>query len=293
MSVKRGGLGRNLSALLSHADNTIVADKMDRPQGSDRLTLAITSLQTGKYQPRSDINDVTLSELAESIKKQGLLQPLVVREISLGRYEIIAGERRWRACQLIGMTDVPVVLRQVDDETALAMALVENLQRDDLNAMDQARAMHRLTLEFSLTHQEIADLLCKSRTAVSNYLRLLALNDNVMRMVERGDLDMGHARSLLALSDAQQAEVAQLVVARHLSVRETESLVARMKAQVLTPEPEIDITPLFTEQLQALSLQLQTKVRVKSGKSGKGMLIIHYDGTHGLQKMIEGLTSAP
>lgn len=175
MTVKRSGLGRNLSALLSQSSGNLLNEK---PQ-ADGLKLAVDCLQPGKYQPRGEMEEAALTELAESIKKQGLLQPLVVRELSDGRYEIIAGERRWRASQLAGLTEVPVVLRQVDDETAMAIALVENLQREDLNAMDQARAMHRLTNEFSLTHQQVADLLCKSRTAVSNYLRLLALSTAV------------------------------------------------------------------------------------------------------------------
>ena len=142
----------------------------------NNLSLQLIVLQPGKYQPRGEMEEAPLKELAESIKKQGLLQPLLVRELSNGRYEIIAGERRWRASQMAGLTEVPVILKQVDDETAMAMALVENLQREDLNAMDQARAMHRLTTEFALTHQQVADLLCKSRTAVSNFLRLLSLS---------------------------------------------------------------------------------------------------------------------
>ena len=291
MTVKRGGLGRNLSALLSHADGSALMDK----QPSDQLTLAINSLQPGKYQPRGDMDELALAELAESIKKQGLLQPLVVREISPGRYEIIAGERRWRACQLAAMSDVPVVLRQVDDETAMAMGLVENLQREDLNAMDQARAMHRLTTEFALTHQQVADLVCKSRAAVSNFLRLLNLTGDVRRMLENGDLDMGHARCLLILDEVQQNHVAQLVVAKNLSVRETEALVTRVKAGALVPNApqiKVDIAPKFQEKLQTLAHQLQTKVKLKQGKAGKGTLVIHYDDMHTLEQMISVLVKA-
>lgn len=286
MVVKRGGLGRNLSALLSHTDGvTPVADK---DKQAELRKLAVDSLQPGKYQPRGDIDEAGLAELAESIKKQGLLQPLVVREVSPGRYEIIAGERRWRACQLANMTEVPVVLRQVDDEMAMAMALVENLQREDLNAMDQARAMHRLTTEFALTHQQIAELLSKSRAAVSNYLRLLNLNSDVRRMLEHGDLDMGHARCLLMLEEHQQYQVAQLVVAKNLSVRETEALVARVKAGVhLTQKTKVDIAPSCEKALQTLAQQLQTKVKIKPGKAGKGTLVIHYEDEYSLQQMIE------
>jgi len=285
MTVKRGGLGRNLSALLSHVDTGLLMGN----QVSDQLTLAIDSLQPGKYQPRGDIDEPALLELAASIKQQGLLQPLVVRALSPGQYEIIAGERRWRACQLAGMTDVPVVLRQVDDETAMAMALVENLQREDLNALDQARAMHRLTTEFALTHQQVADLVCKSRTAVSNYLRLLNLSADVRHMLASGDLDMGHARSLLMLDEHQQSQVAALVVAKGLSVRETEALVIRVKAgAALHPVEKTipDILPAYRDKIQNLAQQLQTKVRLKPGKAGKGTLVIHYDDLPALEKMM-------
>ena len=198
MTVKRSGLGRNLSALLSQSGSTLL--QQEKPQ-SEHLKLAVDCLQPGKYQPRGEMEEAPLNELAESIKKQGLLQPLIVRELTNGCYEIIAGERRWRASQIAGLTEVPVILKQVDDETAMAMALVENLQREDLNAMDQARAMHRLTTEFALTHQQVADLLCKSRTAVSNFLRLLSLAPSVKKLLEHGDLDMGHARALLMLDE--------------------------------------------------------------------------------------------
>jgi len=285
MTVKRGGLGRNLSALLSHADNALASDD----QAFAGLKLPVDSLQPGKYQPRGDMDEPALLELSESIKKQGLLQPLVVRKISQDRYEIIAGERRWRACQLAGMSEIPVVLRQVDDETAMAIGLVENLQREDLNAMDQARAMHRLTTEFSLTHQQIAELVSKSRAAVSNYLRLLNLCSNVRRMLENGDLDMGHARSLLMLDELQQNQVAQLVVAKNLSVRETEALVARVKASggEQIGQEKVDISPLFKEKLTMLAQQLKTKVRLKPGQAGKGTLVIHYDDAHTLARMME------
>ncbi|MCC5014543.1 MULTISPECIES: ParB/RepB/Spo0J family partition protein [unclassified Legionella] len=285
MTTKRSGLGRNLSALLGNSAVNLLNEKAT----TERLNLAIDSLQPGKYQPRAEIEEAPLAELAASIKQQGLLQPLVVREIANGRYEIIAGERRWRACQLIGFTEVPVVLRQVDDETAMAIALVENLQREDLNAMDQARAMHRLTDEFDLTHQQVADLLGKSRTAVSNYLRLLGLNTEVKQFLEHGDLDMGHARALLMLSDEQQSQVAQLVVAKNLSVRETEKLVARVKNGKPETGVKGEITPLIQEQIETLTQRLKTPVKIKPGKAGKGTLIIHYDTLQNLQTVIKQL----
>ena len=283
MTVKRGSLGRNLSALLGNTGTSIIADK----PVIDNLKLAVDCLQPGKYQPRAEIEEAPLSELASSIKQQGLLQPLVVREIANGRYEIIAGERRWRACQLAGLTEVPVILRQVDDETAMAMALVENLQREDLSALDQARAMYRLTSEFGLTHQQVADLLSKSRTAVSNYLRLLNLNVEVRRLLEHGDLDMGHARALLMLEDSQQLQVARLIVAKNLSVRETEKLVTRIKDGKTVEPSKPELSPLVSEQLQSLTEHLKTKIKIKPGKAGKGTLVIHYDSMQSLQSVIQ------
>ena len=286
MVVKRGGLGRNLSALLSHANSSLLTENVVGNQAPVHVTLAIGTLQPGKYQPRREIAESALHELAESIKQQGLLQPLIVRKITVDGYEIIAGERRWRACQMAGKTEVPVIVHQVDDETAMAIALIENLQREDLNAMDQALAMQRLITEFSLTHQQIADLLSKSRTAVSNYLRLLNLNAHVRRLLEHGDLDMGHARSLLMLDDALQTRIADMVVAKNLSVRETEALVARAKAGTPTRDAKIDLIPLFNEQLQTLAHQLQTRIKLKQGTAGRGSLIIHYDDTQNLESMI-------
>lgn len=285
MTVKRSGLGRNLSALLSQSGSTLLNEK---PQ-TEHLKLAVNCLQPGKYQPRGEMEEGPLNELAQSIKKQGLLQPLLVRELSSGRYEIIAGERRWRASEMAGLTEVPVIIKQVDDETAMAMALVENLQREDLNAMDQARAMHRLTTEFALTHQQVADLLCKSRTAVSNFLRLLSLSAAVKKLLEHGDLDMGHARALLMLEEEQQSQVALLIIAKNLSVRETEKLVERVKAGKSEEQPREEPSPLSQDKLRALAQQLKTQVKLKPGKAGKGSLVIHYENANTLQNIIEHL----
>ncbi|CAM2744434.1 ParB/RepB/Spo0J family partition protein [Legionella worsleiensis] len=285
MTVKRSSLGRNLSALLSTSGSTLLHEK---PK-TDNLKLALNCLQPGKYQPRGEMEQAPLNELAESIKKQGVLQPLLVREINDGRYEIIAGERRWRACQIAGLDEVPVIVKQVDDETAMAMALVENLQREDLNAMDQARAMHRLTSEFALTHQQVADLLCKSRTAVSNFLRLLSLSSSVKKLLEHGDIDMGHARALLMLDEEQQTQVAQIVIAKNLSVRETEKLVERVKAGIIEQKVEQEPTPLYKDKLSDLAQRLQTQIKLKPGKAGKGSLVIHYENASVLQNIIEQL----
>lgn len=289
MTVKRSGLGRNLSALLGESANTLLADK----PATQHLKLSVQCLQPGKYQPRGEMEETPLLELAESIKKQGILQPLLVRELPItGQYEIIAGERRWRASQLAGLTEVPVIVKQVDDETAMAMALVENLQREDLNAMDQSRAMERLTREFGLTHQQVADLLCKSRTAVSNYLRLMTLSSAVKKLLEHGDLDMGHARALLTLEEDQQNQVAQLIVAKSLSVRETEKLVERVKSGDLSHKiKKEEPIALYDQHISQLAKQLSTKIMLKTGKAGKGSLVIHYENATSLQNILEQLMS--
>lgn len=292
MTVKRGGLGRNLSALL-HTSQPLAVDKQEEESGFEQhagVALSIDDLQPGKYQPRIVMNDASLAELADSIKKQGLLQPVVVRLIAPERYEIVAGERRWRACKLAGMTKIPAIVRVVDDETAMAIALVENLQREALNAMDEARAMHRLAHEFSLTHQEIAHLLSKSRAAVSNALRLLNLTPDVQALVEQGLIDMGHARCLLMLAEEKQAEVARWVYQKRLSVRETEALVARLNTSMMLPFQSHSPVPMFKEELRYLSDKLQTKVNLKPGKSGKGSLVIYYHDVERLKRMIEQIS---
>jgi len=226
-----------------------------------------------------------LNELADSIKKQGVLQPLLVRELNNGRYEIIAGERRWRASQLAGLKEVPVILKQVDDETAMAMALLENLQREDLNAMDQARAMYRLTTEFALTHQQVADLLSKSRAAVSNFLRLMSLSSSVKKLLEHGDLDMGHARTLLALDEEQQNQAAHIIIAKNLSVRETEKLVERIKKGLPDKMSAEPVKNTYHEQLNYLIERFKSPVKLKIGAAGKGSLVIPYKNAQDLEKI--------
>lgn len=284
MTSKNRGLGRGLSMLLSQPGLTQAS-----PQDNEQHQLPCTLLQPGKYQPRGDIDESSLTELADSIKKQGLIQPIVVRAVEGGLYEIIAGERRWRASKLAGLIDVPVIIRQVDDETTMAIALIENLQREDLNAMDQARAMQRLTHDFGLTHQQVADLLSKSRTAVSNFIRLLQLDPSVIKYIEHGDLDMGHARCLLILTNEQQLEVAKLIIAKNLSVRETEMLVARMKEgkSIQTqPTPSSTSLPHFHETVTELSQYFKTKVKIKSLASGKGKLIIDFANEDKLKEVL-------
>lgn len=284
MSVKRGGLGRNLSVLLT---STVV----DNTPNQTTVLLKAGCLQAGRYQPRMSFDDESLIELSNSIRQQGLLQPLLVRAIADGRYEIIAGERRFRACVAADMTEIPVIVRQVDDETAMALALIENLQREDLNAMDQARAIQRLSSEFGLTHEKIASLLCTSRTAVSNHIRLLKLTPEVQDLLEAGHLDMGHARSLLMLSPEQQAQAAQRVVDGGYSVRETEALVARIHAgvapQVLAQTALLPVE--LEQQAKILSLCLQRPVQLKPGKTGCGTIVVHYDKSCPLELLIDHL----
>ncbi|WP_131782035.1 ParB/RepB/Spo0J family partition protein [Legionella gresilensis] len=293
MSSKRGGLGRNLSALLSTPAPNLISNTSTH---EIIVKLALDRLQPGKYQPRSAIDDLTLHELASSIKQQGLLQPILARSLVNGAYEIIAGERRWRACQLAGLTEVPVIIKQVDDETAIAMALVENLQRENLSPLDQARAMARLIEEFGLTHQQIADLLSKSRAAVSNFLRLLTLSPEVTKLLDNGDLDMGHARALLILDEEKQVQVANIIIAKNLSVRETEQLVNRLKEEAdKLPQPNSrESLPQFSliySHLEKLKEHLNTQINVKHSKAGKGSLVIHYNSLQELETVIEQIIS--
>lgn len=306
--VKKTGLGKGLSALLSQneteshplqtpnsllGNEEIVLDEKIEVVKEKQLILPIIKLQPGKYQPRVTIQPQALSELAESIKKQGLLQPILVREISKDSYEIIAGERRWRASQLAGLNEVPVVIKNVSDEQALLMAMVENLQREDLNVLEEARAMHRLTTEFDLTHKQIAELLGKSREAVSNCLRLLNLNKDVRWLLEHGDIDMGHARALLRLEDSEQSVIADKIIAKSLSVRETEALVTSLKNNIQSEvkTPHSHAIQSFDEQIKKLSSTFKTKVNLKTHKNGKGSLIIHYEDEKMLEKMLEWLVN--
>ncbi|MBQ4852116.1 ParB/RepB/Spo0J family partition protein [Pseudoalteromonas sp. MMG013] len=295
MSVKKRGLGRGLDALLSSAKPApssepvaidIVEDvksdvtekhidsKIEHTDG-ELQRLPIEYLRPGKYQPRKDMSEQALEELAGSIRSQGILQPIVVRHISDTDYEIIAGERRWRAAQLAQLNVVPCILKQVADEAAVAIALIENIQREDLNAMEEAVALHRLLTEFELTHQQVAEAVGKSRTTVTNLLRLNNLNDDVKILLEHGDIEMGHARCLLALSGEAQSEVARTAVAKALTVRETEKLVRSILTPVdkkETKEKDPDVKLLE----QQLGENLGAKVEINYNNRGKGKLVISY-----------------
>jgi ParB family chromosome partitioning protein len=260
------------------------------PSDGELRTLPVDVLQRGRYQPRIDMDPGALEELAESIRAQGVVQPIVVRELEEqpGRYEIVAGERRWRASQMAGLHEIPAVVRKIPDNVALAIALIENIQREQLNPMEEAHALQRLIDEFELTHQEAADAVGRSRVAVSNLLRLLALNEDVKRLLENGDIEMGHARALLGLTGARQTEAARLVVNRGLSVRETEHLVRQMLEAPKTgktPAPAVDPN---TRRLQDdLSERLGAKVALQHNAKGKGKLVISYNTLDELDGILE------
>jgi len=251
--------------------------------------MPVDKIQRGRYQPRRHFDEDKLRELADSIAAQGMVQPIVVRAVENGMHEIIAGERRWRAAQLAGLADVPVVVKEVDDQTAMAMALIENIQRDDLNPLEEATALHRLLDEFGLTHQQVAQAVGKSRTTVTNLIRLLDLNPDVKALVDQGALEMGHARALLALKDGLQSEAAAQVVKKGLSVRETEALVRKLTnreetkpAKPAHQEEDPDIRRL----LEDLTDRLGAKVAIKQGSAGKGRLEISYNSLDELEGIL-------
>ena len=280
MAAKKRGLGRGLNELLAGSKPAAVpADEGAVVTESDKdalKNLPVDLMQRGKYQPRVDMHPETLQELADSIKAQGVVQPIVVRPIDGKRYEIIAGERRWRASQMAGLQEVPCVVRDVPDQAAMAMALIENIQRENLNPMEEARALQRLIKEFELTHQQTAEAVGRSRAAVSNLLRLLELEEEVRTLVEHGDLEMGHARALLALQGDAQREAARHVVAQGLSVRETERLVKRQQ-EPPKAKAAAAVDPNVRKLEEELSDKLAAKVNIQHGNKGKGKVVIHYN----------------
>lgn len=281
MSKKRG-LGRGLDALLTDVsyENESLNDSLQY--------FSLDMIQPGKYQPRVDMSEESLDELAASIKAQGIVQPIVVRPIGGGRYEIIAGERRWRASKIAGLTELPALIRDVTDREAIAMALIENIQRENLNPMEEANALFRLREEFSMTHQEAAEAVGRSRASVSNLLRLRNLNDDVKRLVENGDLEMGHARALLALEGEAQSEAADNIVEKGLSVRETEQLIRRLIKPVKEKAKQSDALAGELNKLeQLISEKLGDRFTVKHTASGKGKLVIDYSDVADLRDIIK------
>jgi ParB family chromosome partitioning protein len=283
MSGKKRHLGKGLDALLGAAavsrpaQETASASPEPASVTEGPLReLPVDLIQRGKYQPRRDIEPESLQELADSIKAQGVMQPIVVRPISDTRYEIIAGERRWRATQLAGLDSIPAVIRDVPDEAAIAMALIENIQREDLNPIEEAVALQRLQQEFELTQQEVADAVGKSRSTVTNLLRLMTLQEDVRRLVEHGDLEMGHARALLALEGGEQSHAARQVVGKGLSVRQTEALVRHLLEAKDKPRVEKTVDPNIRHLQDDLSRRLGTRVQIQHTAKGKGKLVLAY-----------------
>ena len=278
---KLKGLGRGLEALLGSSEST--------PAGNETLVpLPLDALQPGRYQPRLRIEPEALNELAESIKAHGVVQPILARPLAAGRYEIVAGERRWRAARIAGLTSVPALVRDVPDRHALAIALIENIQREDLNPLEEAAGLKRLIEELGMTHAETAEALGRSRAAITNSLRLLELAPPVQELLREGRLDMGHGRALLALPTLAQIELAREAVAKRLSVREVESRVAaaHTRAPRARNRPDRDVARLEEE----VSQRLGTTVRIRqAGKKGAGRLIVHYANLGHLEALLEKL----
>lgn len=303
MSVKKRGLGKGLDSLLSsstvnrnkqvshdfHAEKT--QQLVDDVKGALQ-DLNIDQLHPGKYQPRRDMSKQALEELANSIHAQGIIQPIVVRETGHQKYEIIAGERRWRAAKNVGLKSVPCLIKNVEDNAAIAIALIENIQRENLNAMEEAIAYKRLLEEFELTHHEVATAVGKSRTTVSNLLRLNNLNDEVKALLEQGEIDMGHARALLSVEKEEQSELAKIVVKKALNVRETEKLVK--KALATDETNEIKKIVIIDKKIQAISEKLSnklgTQVILSQTKNGKGKIVINFDQVNKLEEILTLLT---
>ena len=294
MAAKKRGLGRGLDALLGSALNDSVIQTGDsNTSTSERLqNLPVDRIQRGRFQPRQEFAQEPMQELADSIRAQGVVQPIVVRPISSEegqtQYEIIAGERRWRATQLAGLHEIPAVIRDVPDQTAMAMGLIENIQREELNPIEEATALQRLIEEFGLTHQETAEAVGRSRAAVSNLLRLLSLEPGVRKMLETGKLEMGHARALLSLHEAnQQFQAARQVEAKRLSVRETERLVRKLLAPTKPVSETAKADPDTHRLEQQLSEKLGAKVQFQHNNQGKGKMLIHFNNMDELDGILE------
>lgn len=299
LPLKKRGLGRGLEALLGSKGGSSVPPTVAQEQlpGEVLRTLQTTQLQPSKYQPRREMSEAKLAELADSIKAQGVIQPIIVRELDVDMFEIVAGERRWRASQLAGLTEVPVIVRELDDRTVVAMALIENIQREDLNPLEEAQALQRLIDEFSLTHAEAAEAVGRSRAAVSNLLRLLELPLGIRTLLESHQLEMGHARALLTLTPELAAKLAKEAADQGWSVREVEHRAQQFSAGKVpdirdkkskspaSAPAQPDIASLETE----LSERLGTKVAINHGRAGKGKLVIHYTDLDVLDGVLERL----
>lgn len=296
--VKKRGLGKGLEALLGTGASSLSEDlptSSTEPQANKATTsgefqyLPIDVIQRGRYQPRTHFDADALQELADSIKAQGVIQPIVVRPLSAtpGQYELVAGERRWRAAQLAGLHEVPAVVRDFTDKTAMAIALIENIQRQELNPIEEAKALQRLAEEFGMTHQDVADSVGRSRVAVSNLLRLLTLQNDVRHMLEDGQLEMGHARAILGLDASKQFQAANEVAHKGLSVRETEQLVRRLNQPQDNKGKSKEMDPDTRRLQDDLSEKLGAKVVFQHGNNGKGKMVIHYNSIDELDGILD------
>lgn len=284
MAIKKGGLGRGLDALISHPTASYDEDSGDR-----LTTLPVSDIRPGKYQARVQIDDAALQELAESIKAQGIIQPVVVREQGGKQYELIAGERRWRAAQLAGLTEVPVVIKNVDDRTTMAMGLIENIQRENLNPIEEAQGLRRLIDEFELTHETVAEALGRSRSAISNSLRLLKLPEPVQELLFQRHLEMGHARALVSLSVNEQLELAQKAVKNGWSVREMEKRSQAMQHSGSSAPTEKRLDPDVQRLNESLTQQLNTTTEIKTRDRKKGKIILHFDSADAFEDLMKRL----
>ncbi len=290
MASKKRGLGRGLDALLG-GENPVVdmsADVSSEKNVSSLQTMAVDKLQRGQYQPRREMNEELLNELADSIREQGIMQPLVVRAVAAGNYEIVAGERRWRAAQIAGLHEVPVIVRELSDESAIAMALIENIQRENLNPMEESIALDRLKNEFELTQADVAKAVGKSRAAVANLLRLMALNEDVKQLLDSGSIDLGHAKLLLALQGVEQSQAAREVAQRELTVRETEVFIKRIQAGSLqTASKKTFVSPDVERLQQDLSEKVGLAVVIQQKANGKGKLVVAYNSLDELDGLLD------
>ncbi|TGN39586.1 ParB/RepB/Spo0J family partition protein [Marinobacter confluentis] len=275
MAAKKRGLGeRGLGALLQ--GSRVNLDQDVKNHDGELREIPVDLIQRGRFQPRRDMDPAALQELADSIRQQGVMQPVVVRPISEGRFELIAGERRWRATQMAELDRIPAIIRDVPDDAAIAMALIENIQRENLNPVEEAFALQRLQEEFGLTQAQVAEAVGKSRTTITNLLRLISLSEDVRVMLEHGDLEMGHGRAMLTLQPEQQMQVARQVVARSLSVRQTEALVRQVQQQKPDKKQKGQIDPNIRALQDDLAERLGARVSIAHGQRGKGKLVIEY-----------------
>lgn len=278
--VKKRGLGKSLDALFG------TMETIDESQPEKLTYLSVEVIQPGKYQPRKEMDPEALEDLANSIRAQGVIQPIVVRPLLGGNHEIVAGERRWRAAQLAGLKEIPALVKNIPDEAAVAIALIENIQRESLNPIEEAMALQRLLDEFAMTHQQVADAVGKSRATVTNLMRLLTLTGDVKAMLEQGDIEMGHARSLLSLSEPLQIEAAQTIVHKGLSVRDTEELVRQLQLPKLPQMPKA-IDPDIRRLQEDLANRLGLSIDIQHHVKGRGKVVIRYSDLSELDSILE------